>query len=143
MSNRTPLIIALIAHDSKKEELADFVIENLTFFLSNGVEIISTDSTGRKIEEIGINVIRFNSGPLGGDAQIASRVVEGNCDLVFFFRDPLDKHPHDCDIEMLSRVCDVYNVPIATNSSSAKLLIDGLCANHERFLKEKSLKMRL
>ena len=127
----------------KKEELADFVMGNLTFFLSNGLEIISTDSTGRKIEEIGINVIRFNSGPLGGDAQIASRVVEGNCDLVIFFRDPLDKHPHDCDIAMLSRVCDVHNVPIATNSSSAKLLIDGLCANHKRFVKEKSPKMRL
>ena len=136
MINRTPIIIAVIAHDSKKLALVDFVKENLTFFLSNDIEIISTDSTGRLIEEVGIKVVRFNSGPLGGDAQIASRVVEGCCDLVIFFRDPLDKHPHECDIAMLSRVCDVHNVPIATNSSSARLLIGGLHAYNEMLLEE-------
>jgi len=63
------------------------------------------------------------SGPLGGDAQIASRIVEEEIDLVIFFRDPLGKHPHEVDISMLMRQCDVHNIPLATNYSSAKMLV--------------------
>lgn len=66
------------------------------------------------------------SGPLGGDAQIAARVAERQCDMVLFFRDPLDRHPHEPDILMLMRLCDVHNVPLATNPATAELLIKGL-----------------
>ena len=66
------------------------------------------------------------SGPLGGDAQIAARVAEGKCHMVFFFRDPLEKHPHEPDIFMLMRLCDVYDVPLATNPATAELLIKGI-----------------
>ncbi|MFZ9028913.1 MAG: methylglyoxal synthase [Crocinitomicaceae bacterium] len=130
--------IALIAHNAKKEELIDLIIANLSFFLSNGVQIYSTNNTGRKIQELGIEVVRYNSGPLGGDAQIASMVVGGDCDMVIFLRDPLDKHPHDPDIAMLLRLCDVHNVPIATNSSSANLLLNGLSLQLESLQKKES-----
>lgn len=132
------LEIALIAHNAKKEELIDLIIANLSFFLSNGVQIYSTNNTGRKIQELGIEVVRYNSGPLGGDAQIASMVVGGDCDMVIFLRDPLDKHPHDPDIAMLLRLCDVHNVPIATNSSSANLLLNGLSLQLESLQKKES-----
>lgn len=130
------LEIALIAHNAKKEELIDLIIANLSFFLSNGVQIYSTNNTGRKIQELGIEVVRYNSGPLGGDAQIASMVVGGDCDMVIFLRDPLDKHPHDPDIAMLLRLCDVHNVPIATNLSSANLLLNGLSLQLESLQKK-------
>lgn len=126
MINREPLTVALIAHDSKKQELVDFVIDNLSFFLSDNLEIISTETTGRMMEQVGLNIIRVNSGPLGGDAQIASRMVEGYCNGLIFFRDPLENHPHASDIDMLLRLCDVHDIPYATNKSSAKLLIEGL-----------------
>ena len=66
------------------------------------------------------------SGPLGGDAQIAGRVAEGKCKMVIFFRDPLEKHPHEPDVMMLMRLCDVHNVPLATNPATAELLISAL-----------------
>ena len=68
-------------------------------------------------------VTKFLSGPIGGDAQIATRVAEGKCDIVIFFRDPLDKHPYEPDISMLMRICDVHDVPLATNPASANLLL--------------------
>jgi len=69
---------------------------------------------------------RLHSGPLGGDAQIAARVVEGKVDMILFFRDPLDKHPHEPDIFMLMRLCDVYNIPLATNPATASLLMKAI-----------------
>lgn len=120
--------IALIAHDDKKDELIEFIISNLTFFVSDKLELISTATTGSKIQELGLNITCLNSGPMGGDLQIASRVVEGKCDLVLFFRDPLKSHPHDTDITSLLRACDVYNIPIATNPASADFLIRSINA---------------
>jgi methylglyoxal synthase len=66
------------------------------------------------------------SGPLGGDAQIAARVAEGKTQMVFFFKDPLSSHPHEADINMLIRVCDVHNVPLATNEATAQLLLNAI-----------------
>ncbi len=66
------------------------------------------------------------SGPMGGDAQIAARVAEGKTKLVLFFKDPLASHAHEVDINMLLRVCDVHNVPIATNEASAQLLLNAI-----------------
>ena len=69
------------------------------------------------------DVETVNSGPLGGDAEIAAMVVRGEVDAVLFFRDPLDKHPHDVDISMLMRLCDVHDVPLATNYRTASILV--------------------
>ena len=76
--------------------------------------------------EAGLKVKRFLSGPVGGDAQIASAVATGNCQGVIFLRDPLGMHPHDPDISTLLRICDVHDIPLATNLASARLLIRGL-----------------
>ena len=74
------------------------------------------------IENAGLKVQCLNSGPLGGDAEIGAMVTRGEMDAVIFFRDPLDKHPHDVDISMLMRLCDVHEIPLATNYKSAHIL---------------------
>ncbi len=116
--------IALIAHDGKKPEMVAFVLNNKT--LLKNATIYATGTTGSHIERAGIDVELLLSGPKGGDAQIAALVAEGKIDLVVFFRDPLDKHPHEPDVQMLMRICDVHNVPLATNPAAAKLLLAGL-----------------
>ena len=118
--------LALIAHDGKKPEMVAFVLQNKEI-LSNST-LFATGTTGGHIEKAGIDVERLLSGPKGGDAQIAAMVAEGRLDAVIFFRDPLDKHPHEPDVQMLMRLCDVYNVPLATNPAAAKLLLAGLPA---------------
>ena len=118
--------IALIAHDGKKAELINFILQNQEY-LKDSV-LFATGTTGSHIEEAGFKVTKFMSGPLGGDAQIAALVATGDMDMVFFFRDPLDKHPHEPDVQMLMRQCDVHNVPLATNMASAKLMILGMRA---------------
>ena len=116
--------IALIAHDNKKADMVAFVSKRLPFFNREDVTIVTTGTTGKHVKHAGIkNVDVVLSGPLGGDAQIASMVCEGQIDLVIFLRDPLDKHPHDVDISMLMRLCDVHNVPLATNYKTASYLI--------------------
>ena len=80
----------------------------------------------KPLSSIHIQIIGLQSGPIGGDAQIASRLVEGEIDAVIFFRDPLDKHPHEPDVNMLLRLCDVHNIPLATNYYSAKILVSYL-----------------
>lgn len=116
--------IALIAHDGKKAELVSFFLQNKELFMNN--HIYATATTGAHLKNAGAQVSTVNSGPLGGDAQIASMLVEGNIDLVFFFRDPLGKHPHEPDVQMLLRLCDVHNIPLATNPSSARLMLKAL-----------------
>ena len=118
--------IALVAHDGKKADMVAFINDRREFFHREDVALVSTGTTGTHIEKAGFKVEALMSGPLGGDAQIASRMVEGNVDMVFFFRDPLGKHPHDPDISMLMRLCDVHNIPLATNPATASLLIDGV-----------------
>lgn len=119
--------IALIGHDNKKADLVSFVMKRLEFFNREDVELCSTGTTGQKMMNAGINKIqRFKSGPLGGDAEIASEVTQGKIDAVIFFRDPLGKHPHDVDISMLMRLCDVHDVALATNYTTAKYIISYL-----------------
>jgi methylglyoxal synthase len=114
--------LALIAHDGKKVDMvawANFNRQKLGRY-----ELVATGTTGELLEKkVGLEVERLESGPYGGDAQIAARVVEGKIDLVFFFIDPLGKHPHDPDIQMLMRVCNVHNTPLATNTATADLMI--------------------
>lgn len=117
--------LAVIAHDGKKAEMVAFLNRHLDFLHSGGVEIIATGTTGKHVQAAGLQVERLLSGPLGGDAEIAARVAEQKVQMVFFFRDPLDKHPHEPDVQMLMRVCDVHNVPLATNPASAELMLRG------------------
>ena len=118
--------IALIAHDGKKAEMVAFLRDQLGSLKSSDISLIATGTTGKHIEAAGLEVTRVLSGPLGGDAQIAAEVAEHKIDAVFFFRDPLDKHPHEPDIAMLMRICDVHNVPLATNPATAKLVFEGM-----------------
>jgi len=118
--------IALIAHDGKKAEMVSFLRDHLKLLHRDDIHLVATGTTGKHILAAGLNVKRYLSGPLGGDAQIATKVAEGKIDAVFFFRDPLDKHPHEPDIAMLMRICDVHNVPLATNPATAKLVFDGM-----------------
>lgn len=119
--------IAVIAHDGKKAEMVAFLLENKTYL--NKIELVATGTTGSHAKKAGLHVERMLSGPLGGDAQIAAMVAEKKLAAVIFFRDPLDKHPHEPDVQMLLRLCDVHNVPLATNPASAELLIKGLALN--------------
>ena len=115
---------ALIAHDNKKADMVAFVSKRLPFFNSKGISIVTTGTTGKKVKHAGIqDVETVNSGPIGGDAEIAAMVVRGEITAVLFMRDPLDKHPHDVDINMLMRLCDVHDVPLATNYKTASILI--------------------
>lgn len=115
---------ALIAHDNKKADMVAFVSKRLKFFNNDAVDIITTGTTGKKVKHAGISrVTTVQSGPLGGDAEIAAMVVRGEITGVIFMRDPLDKHPHDVDISMLMRLCDVHDVPLATNYKTASILI--------------------
>jgi len=114
--------IAIIAHDGKKADLVAFATFNR--HLLSQYHLIATGSTGDLlVEKVGLEVERLASGPLGGDVQIASRVVQGEVDAVVFLVDPLDKHPHDPDIQTLLRICNVRNLPLATNIASADVLI--------------------
>ena len=118
--------IAIIAHDGKKAEMVSFLMKHLDVLHNKNIELVSTGTTGLHTEKAGLKVKRFHSGPYGGDAEIAARVVQGLTQMVFFFRDPLDKHPHEPDVNMLLRLCDVHNIPLATNPATAELLIKSL-----------------
>lgn len=120
------MTIAIIAHDGKKAEMVQFLNEHQEILHSKNITLISTGTTGQKAKRAGFNVKALLSGPLGGDAQIAAGVAEKKIDMVIFFRDPLAKHPHEPDIFMLMRLCDVYDVPLATNPATAQLLLKGL-----------------
>jgi methylglyoxal synthase len=121
--------IALIAHDGKKAQLVSFVRDNVNTL--QHYNLIGTGNSGRLVQSAGLKIKRKLSGPLGGDAQIASEVATGRCHAVIFFRDPLGMHPHDPDISMLMRICDVHNVALATNVATAELIIKGLAKASE------------
>ena len=117
--------VALIAHDNKKDDMLAFAQEHRAVLMN--YHLIATGTTGKLLnEKTGLSVERMLSGPLGGDAQIAARVAEGRVAAVFFFIDPLGKHPHDPDINTLLRICNVHNVPLATNASTAVCILHWL-----------------
>lgn len=119
--------IAFISHDGKKADMVAFVMRNKQIIDELGLKVIATGTTGKHMERAGIDVYKkYASGPAGGDQQIGSRIVEGKVRMVFFFRDPLGKHPHDVDVSALMRLCDVYNIPLATNPDSAELMLRGM-----------------
>ncbi|NEV93092.1 methylglyoxal synthase [Psychroflexus sp. YR1-1] len=114
--------IAIIAHDGKKPEMVNFLNKNLEKLKK--AELVATGTTGTHVENTGLKVEKKLSGPIGGDAQIAGMGAEKKLAMILFFRDPLGKHPHEPDVQMLMRICDVHNIPIATNPATAQLLID-------------------
>ncbi|GGH24257.1 methylglyoxal synthase [Sphingobacterium alkalisoli] len=116
--------IALIAHDGKKAEMVGFVKDHIEYLRK--AKLVATGTTGSYIQQTGLPVELKLSGPKGGDAQIAALAAEGKIDGIIFFRDPLGKHPHEPDIQMLMRICDLYNVPLATNPGTGSLIIEGL-----------------
>ncbi|RYJ42504.1 methylglyoxal synthase [Flavobacterium beibuense] len=118
--------IAIIAHDGMKAEMVQFLNKNKELLAKEHIKLIATGTTGSKAEKAGFKVNKMLSGPLGGDAQIAARVAEGKTQMVFFFKDPLASHAHEADINMLIRVCDVHNVPLATNPATAELLLQAI-----------------
>jgi len=123
--------IALIAHDNRKQEMMEFVAQNRSCF--EGHQLFATGTTGRLIQEqTGLSVHCFLSGPLGGDQQIGSRVAIGEIDMVIFLRDPLTAMPHEPDVTALLRLCDVRDIPVATNLGSARMFANDLMMLKDR-----------
>ncbi|HAQ07718.1 MAG TPA: methylglyoxal synthase [Bacillus bacterium] len=117
--------IALIAHDKKKDDLIAFTVAYKELFKEH--TLFATGTTGlRIIEATGLDVERFQSGPLGGDQEIGARIANNLMDAIFFFRDPLTAQPHEPDVTALVRLCDVYSIPLATNMGTAEILIRGI-----------------
>lgn len=117
--------IALIAHDKKKDDLVELVIEYQDTLKKH--TLFATGTTGgRVIDETGLDVHRFKSGPLGGDQQIGAYISDQKIDLVIFIRDPLTMQPHEPDISALLRLCDVYEIPLATNIGTAEPILRAL-----------------
>ncbi len=117
--------IALIAHDKKKDDIIE-LSKRYKDVLANH-ELYATGTTGTLIMgETALPIFRMKSGPLGGDQQIGAMIADGNMDLVIFLRDPLTAQPHEPDVSALLRLCDVQKIPLATNSSSAEVMLEAL-----------------
>ncbi len=114
--------IALIAHDNKKRDMLEWVEYNHDLLASH--ELFATATTGQLLQQqLGLAVTCFRSGPYGGDLQIGARIAEGGIDLLVFFWDPLEPHPHDPDVKALLRVAVLCNIPAACNRATADFMI--------------------
>lgn len=117
--------IALIAHDGKKKLMQNFCIAYRQILSKN--ELFATGTTGRLIEEVtNLTVHKYHAGNLGGEQQLGIEIEHNKIDLVVFLRDPLNPKSHELDVNNLLRLCDIHNIPIATNLASAELLIKSL-----------------
>ena len=117
--------IALIAHDKKKQQMIDLCVEYRDVL--DGHDLFATGTTGTMVMgETGLKITRMKSGPLGGDQQIGSMIADSALDMVIFLRDPLTSQPHEPDISALLRLCDVINIPVATNVASAEVLLNSI-----------------
>ena len=120
--------IALIAHDKKKTDMINLAVKYKETLSKH--ELFATGTTGTLvIGETGLAIHRMKSGPLGGDQQIGSMIACNQLDLVIFLRDPLTAQPHEPDVSALLRLCDVSNIPLATNISSAEIMLTALERN--------------
>lgn len=125
MERNMPMKIALIAHDKKKDDMVEFVLRH-QHVLSN-FRIVATGTTGARImEATNLVVERVKSGPFGGDQQIGAQVATGAVKAVIFLRDPLTAQPHEPDVTALLRVCDVHNIPLATNLATGNMIMESL-----------------
>jgi len=140
--------ISLVAHDNRKKDLIEWVEWNYETLIPHN--LICTGTTGKlveqalknksKNEDFKINVLKLESGPLGGDQQLGAMIVEGKIDFMIFFWDPMEPHPHDVDVKALLRISVLYNIPIACNRSTADFMISSplLKEKYERKLKDYS-----
>lgn len=127
--------IALIAHDNKKRDLLEWAEFNKGLLSEH--ELYATGTTGTLLEqEIGLTVIKLQSGPLGGDQQIGAKITEGAIDFMIFFWDPLEQQPHDTDVKALLRIAVVWNIPVACNRASADFMISSslMSGEYVRFM---------
>ncbi len=114
--------IALVAHDNKKQDLIEWARFNKELLAQH--ELYATGTTGKLLaQELDIDVIKLQSGPLGGDQQIGSKIAERGIDFMIFFWDPLEPLPHDTDVKALLRIAVVWNIPVACNRASADFMI--------------------
>lgn len=119
------MTIALIAHDAKKELMIQFCIAYCGILSKH--TLVATGTTGKTVSEAtGLNIISFLSGSQGGSQQIAARIACDEIDLLLMFRDPINAKPHEPDEYAILRLCDVHNIPVATNIATAEVLIHGL-----------------
>lgn len=135
--------IALIAHDHRKADLLDWAEYN-SEHLSNH-NLFGTGTTGSLVSEnTGLPVYTFKSGPLGGDLQIGTAIVQNEIDVMIFFWDPLQAQPHDVDVKALQRISIVYNIPMACNRSSADFLITSplMESSYDRFIVDYSQRFK-
>jgi methylglyoxal synthase len=114
--------IALVAHDNKKRDLLEWAAYNQGSLAEH--RVFATGTTGAMLsKELGLEVHRLQSGPLGGDQQIGARIVDNEIDFLIFFWDPLEPQPHDPDVKALLRMAVVWNIPIACNRATADFMI--------------------
>ena len=117
--------IALIAHDKKKSEIIELAKKYKDVLAK--YDLFATGTTGTLIMgETGLNIVRMKSGPKGGDQQIGAMLANGELDLIIFLRDPLTAQPHEPDVSALLRLCDVQRIPLATNATSATIMLEAL-----------------
>ena len=122
---RKILNVALIAHDNKKDTMVGFCIAYENILSKYG--LYATGTTGQRImEATNLNVTRLKSGKMGGDVEASTKLINKEIDLVIFLRDPLTAQPHEPDIQSLIRLCDVYDIPVATNLASAEIFVKAL-----------------
>ena len=122
--------IGLIAHDSKKQDLVEWARFNRETLRQH--RVYATGTTGKVLEqELGVEITRLQSGPLGGDQQIGAKIAEGEIDFVIFFWDPLEAQPHDVDVKALLRLAVVWNIPIACNRASADFMFSSELMSEE------------
>jgi methylglyoxal synthase len=122
--------IALVAHDNKKRDLVEWAKYNRDLLAHH--RVYATGTTGKILEqELGFEIFKLQSGPLGGDQQIGARIADGEIDFLIFFWDPLEPQPHDVDVKALLRIAVVYNTPIACNRSTADFVLSSPLMDEE------------